>query len=257
MPQSPDELVQRLGEAMRSLETMVDGGVFRGVRVRREGDRFCMVFRWCDDPNVYEFCSAADGAPWAWEEMDRDDGIEFHLMEELDTGYLLRATKTRHGEVLRIDLDTGHLRQSGDDSFYLSELLSYVGHLAQAGLDTAPGLAARRAGTLLGWTSAAANNETEGPELAQIVTVRDSGLEARIVHLELTFRAQPMVGHELVFSAIHQAARHGIHRLYSPPAIAHVAAFGFTDTDDRAGMVVYDVTSRDLNWPEELTVAAT
>jgi hypothetical protein len=47
MPQSADDLVQRLQDAMRSLEPMVDGGVFRGVGVRREGDRFCMVFRWC------------------------------------------------------------------------------------------------------------------------------------------------------------------------------------------------------------------
>lgn len=255
MPQSADDLVQRLHEAMRRLERMVVGGVFRGLRVRREGDRFCMVFQWCDDPNVYEFCAAADGAPWAWEEMDRNDGIELHLMEELDTGFLLRATKTRHKEVLRIDLDTGRLRDSGDNSFYLSELLSYVGHLDKVGLDTAPGLTARRAGTLLGWTSAAVNSRTGGPELAQIVTVRDSAVEAEIVHLELTRRARPIVGYELVFSAIHTAARHGIHRLYSPP-IAHVGPFRFTAAGDRAGMVVYDITSRDLNWPEELTTPA-
>jgi hypothetical protein len=256
MPQSADDLVQRLHEAMQSLEPMVDGGSFHGVHVRREGDRFCMVFRWCDDPNVYELWSAVDGAPWAWEEMDRNDGIELHLMEELDTGFLLRATKTRHEQALRIDLDTGQLRDIGDNSYYLSELLSYVGHLDEVGLDTAPGLAARRAGTLLGWTSAAVNSKTGGPELAQIVTVRDSGVEAQIVHLELTRRAQPMVGYELVFSAIHKAARHGIHRLYSPRAIAYVEHFGFAAAGDRAGMVVYDITSRDLNWPEELTAAA-
>jgi hypothetical protein len=191
------------------------------------------------------------------QEMDRYDGIELHLMEELDTGFLLRATKTRHEGVLRIDLDSGRLRDSRDNSFYLSDLLSYVGHLDEVGLNTAPGSAARRAGTLLGWTSAAVNSKTGGPELAQIVTVRDSGVEAQIVHLELTRRAQPIVGYELVFSAIHNAARQGIHRLYSPRAIAHIAPFGFTAAGDRAGTVVYDITSQDLNWPEELTAAAT
>jgi hypothetical protein len=150
VPHSADDLVQRLEDAMRRLEPMVDGGTFRGVRVRREGDRFCMVFRWSDDPNVYEFCAAAHGATWAWEDMDEDEGIVFHLMEELDTGFLKRATKTRHEQVLRIDLDAGQLRRSRDNSFYLSELLGYVGHLEKVGLDTGPGLTARRAGTLLG-----------------------------------------------------------------------------------------------------------
>ena len=58
--------------------------------------------------------------------------------------------------------------------------------------------AARRARTLLSWTSAVVNGPTGGPELAQIVTVRDIGEEAQIAHLELTDQARAIVGHELV-----------------------------------------------------------
>jgi hypothetical protein len=72
-----------------------------------------------------------------------------------------------------------------------------------------PGLAARRARTLPSWTSAVVNSPTGGPELAQIVTVRDIGEEAQIAHLELTDQARAIVGHELVLTAIHKAARHG------------------------------------------------
>jgi hypothetical protein len=60
------------------------------------------------------------------------------------------------------------------------------------------------------------------------VTVRDIGEEAQIAHLELTDQARAIVGHELVFTAIHKAARHGIHRLCSPRTVAHVEPFGFT-----------------------------
>lgn len=247
MTESSADLAQRLQGTMQSLDRLVEG--FRGVRIDRENDRLSMVFRWFDDPNVYEFCSAADGGPWAW---DATDPFGMDLMEELETGFLLRATKTRHGQVLRIDLDTGKLRETGDDGFYLSKVLEYVGHLAAVGLDTAPGLAARRAGTLLGWTSAAVNSATGGPALAQIVTVRDTSEEAQIAHLQLTDQARALVGYELVFSAIHQAARHGIHRLYSSRTIAHIGPFGFTAATDRPEMVVYDITIQDMNWPEQL-----
>jgi hypothetical protein len=54
--------------------------------------------------------------------------------------------------------------------------------------------AARRARTLLSWTSAVVNGPTGGPELAQIVTVRDMGEEAQIEHLELTDQARAIVG---------------------------------------------------------------
>ena len=97
------------------------------------------------------------------------------------------------------------------------------------------------------------NSPTGGPELAQIVTVRDIGEEAQIAHLELTDQAQAIVGHELVFTAIQKAARHGIHRLYSPRTVAHVEPFGFTASTGRPAMVVYNITSQDMNWPEELS----
>jgi len=58
------------------------------------------------------------------------------------------------------------------------------------------------------------NSPTGGPDLAQIVTICDIGEEAQIAHLELTDQARAIVGHKLVFTAIHKAARHGIHRLY-------------------------------------------
>jgi hypothetical protein len=207
-----------------------------------------MVFRWFDDPNTYEICSTITGGPRPWAEIDSLD-----LEEELETGYLGRATKTRCGEVLRTEFDTGRLGGSGGHSFYLSEVLDYVGHLARVGLDTSPGLVARGAGTLLGWIDAVVNSPTGGPEVAQIVTVRASGEEAHIVHLEMTDRATSVVGHEMVFAAIHQAAQNGIHRLYSPRSIAYIAPFGFTEAPDQPGMVVYDITAQDLNWPEELS----
>ena len=71
---------------------------------------------------------------------------------------------------------------------------------------TLTGLAARRARTLLSWTSAVVNSPTGGPELAQIATVRDIGEEAQIAHLELTDQARVIVGRVLVFTAIHKAA---------------------------------------------------
>jgi hypothetical protein len=80
------------------------------------------------------------------------------------------------------------------------------------------------------------NSPTGGPELAQIVTVRDIGEEAQIAHLELTDQARAIVGHELVFTAIHKAARHGIHRRHSPRTVAHVEPFGFTASTDQPGM---------------------
>ena len=46
------------------------------------------------------------------------------------------------------------------------------------------------------------NSPTGGPELAQIVTVRDIGKEAQIAHLELIGQARAIVGHELAFTAI-------------------------------------------------------
>jgi hypothetical protein len=106
---------------------------------------------------------------------------------------------------------------------------------------------------LLSWTSAVVNSPTGGPELAQIVTVRDIGEEAQIAHLELTDQERAIVGHELVFTAIHKAARHGIQRLYSPRTVAHVEPFGFSASTDRPGTVVYNITSQEVNWPEELS----
>lgn len=230
---------------MRGLQREVMG--FRGLRVHRDGDRVCMAFRWFADPNTYEFCSAVHGGAWAWDAMNESDGIS--LVEQLDTAFLLRATKTRLGPVLRIDLDTGALREHRDRSFYVSEVLDHVRHLRKVGLHTRPGKAARRAKALLSWTSAAVNSPQGDPRLGQIVTVRDSDEEAQIVHLELTDRARAVVGHELVFTAIHHAARHGIRRLYSPPTLGHIEPFGFTRATGRPGMVVYDITTQDLNWP--------
>ena len=85
------------------------------------------------------------------------------------------------------------------------------------------------------------------------MTVRGIGEEAQIAHLELTGQARAIVGHELVFTAIHKAASHGTHRLYRPRTVAHVEPFGFTASTDRPGMVVYNITSQDMNWPEELS----
>jgi hypothetical protein len=53
------------------------------------------------------------------------------------------------------------------------------------------------------------NSPTGGPELAQIMTIRDNGEEAQIAYLELTDQARAIVCHELLFTAIHKAARHG------------------------------------------------
>jgi hypothetical protein len=46
------------------------------------------------------------------------------------------------------------------------------------------------------------SSPTGGPELAQIVIVRDIGKEAQIAHPELTGQARVIVGHELAFTAI-------------------------------------------------------
>ncbi len=85
------------------------------------------------------------------------------------------------------------------------------------------------------------------------MTVRGTDEEALIACLELTDQAEPIVGYELVFSAIHQGVRHGIHRLYGPRSIAHVEPFGFAAATHRSEMVVYDITLEDMNWPEELS----
>jgi hypothetical protein len=81
------------------------------------------------------------------------------------------------------------------------------------------------------------NSPTGGPELAQIVTVRDIGEEAQIAHPELTDQARAIVGHELVFTAIHGTA----------------SCRGGSACTGRPGMVVYNITSQDMNWPEELS----
>jgi hypothetical protein len=240
------DVQQHVVDLMSVLERTVDG--FRSVEVRHDGDRLGTAFKWFEDPNTYEIWSALSGGPWPWEDIDWVD-----LEEELETGFLLRASKSRRGPVLRIEFDAGRGYELDDRSFYLSKVLDYVGHLVRDGLDTGPGLAARKAATILGWTAAYVNSAMGGPTLAQIVTIRDSDHEAHIAQLQLLDHADLLVGQELVFYAIHQAARHGVHRLYSPRSLSCTAPFGFTATPDRPDMAVYDITSRDLNWPGRAT----
>jgi hypothetical protein len=244
MRESSRDLEFRANHWLGVLERNVEG--FRPIQVRRDDERVCLVFRWHDDPNTYEICSAIAGGTWSMPEFDWPD-----LMEELDTGFLMGAVKSRSGSVLRADWD-GKTRGSDNNNFYLSAVLGSVGHLAFDGLDTGPGLAARNAGTLLHWWAGYANTRTGYPTLGQLVVVRDSDREAHIEHLELSPKAGDDLGHDLVFTAIHHAARRGIHRLYSPASLVHVAPFEFDTTAARPNALVYDITTRDMNWPARL-----
>lgn len=174
-----DVVIRELGESVKE---------FHPIRVRLDGERACLVFRWCDDPNTYEMCSSVSGDVWSWDEIEDTIG----LIEELRTGFLVRAIKTRSGPVLRADLDAEQSAH-GSRNFYLShyrsEWFGSAQPLADAGLDVGPGEAARNAGTLLDWCVAKANTRTGGPALGQLVTVRDSETEGQIAHLELTRQA--------------------------------------------------------------------
>ena len=76
---------------------------FVGLGTRREGEHVVLIFRWHADPNTYEL-----SLPPPWDENDSDAGPSWtteDLIEELDTNYLMRAVKTRHGQVLRAEFD--------------------------------------------------------------------------------------------------------------------------------------------------------
>lgn len=240
MTESAAELEAWLNDVMAGMGRLVKG--FRPIGVRNDGERMSLVFRWFDDPNTYEIV-----ADWSDGEFDSTD-----LEEDLDTGFLMAAIKTRSGSVLRADLQ-GERSPQSSGNFYLSAALEYVGHLAEDGLDTGPGLGARSLQTLLDWWAGYANNRTGGPALGQLVVVRDSEREAHIAHLELDSRAGDDLGYDLVFTAIHHAARRGIHRLYSPRGLAHIAPFEFAAASGRPDVVMYDITTRDMNWPRQLT----
>jgi hypothetical protein len=97
------------------------------------------------------------------------------------------------------------------------------------------------------------NSPTGGPELAQIVTVHDIGEEAQIAHPELTGQARAIVGHEPAFTAIHKAAHHGIHRPCSPRTAAPSSRSASPPRPTGRGMAACNITSQDMNWPEELS----
>lgn len=231
---------------MHYLDQRVEG--FRGLGVRRDGQRLSIVFRWFDDPNTYEISSEAQAGPWSWEQAMGD------LVEELDTNYLMRAIKTREGTVLRAELDGQEIPGDLDTAHYISAVISSGIHLARDGLDVRAGTAARRDGVLLDWWAAYVNTRTGGPAVGQLVTVRRprDRSEAEIAHLELVPQTPKGVGHDLVFTAIHHAARHGIQRLYGKKALRHLDVFGFAPVSDAAELFMYDITTQDLNWPEQL-----
>jgi hypothetical protein len=220
---------------------------FVGLGTRRDGDRVVLIFRWRADPNTYEL-----SLPPPWDEADDESGPSWtteDLIEELDTNYLMRAVKTRHGRVLRAEFD-GAVSESTIEGRYWIGGVDHGGWLRPAGLDPTAGAAAGQQGRLVNWWHASVNSPDGDPAVAQIVITQagDRRDEARIELLQLTDQATVDVAYQLIYTAIHQAARQGVHRIYSPAANPYTRAFGFAANSDPE-QTVYDITTRDMNFP--------
>ena len=232
------------------LETAVEG--FAATGVRRDGDRVVVIFRWFADPNVYEISgpiASVDGEePGAW---------IYDLWEELTFGFLAHAVKTRHGAVLHARVDG---EQRSDDQQRLYSTFEYLGDgplLRGRSIAASVGTAARATGRLLLWWATAVNAPHDGAVVAQlVVTRRTAPGEAIIEDLTLSPQAPDLVDHHLVFWAIHKAAEAGMHRLYCHRSNTAATPFEFSESDDEQ-LVVYDITTRDMNWPQALPTTIT
>lgn len=235
-------------EHMDELTACVDG--FVGVGTRRiSADRTAMEFRWFADPNRYELASANRGGSWSWSGDAAGD-----LQEELDTGFLARVVKTRDGDILRANLDGDIVYGTRRDNIDIGAVLEYTRHLKRVGLNTKPGLALRRDGTLLDWWAAYRDEARAITPLAHIVIGRWDGSEDQAVIAELggVAAAPDLAIYKLIFTAILHAAEKGVRRLYARRGLQWIEMFRFKDANIDEPLVVYDMTREELNWPEPL-----
>lgn len=234
-----------LRDELGNLQVQVEG--FAATGVRRDGDRVVVIFRWFADPNVYEI-----SGPVAGMDGDEPGAWIFDLWEALTFGFLAHAVKTRHGAVLRARVDG---EQRSDDQQGLYYTFEYLGDgplLRGSGVAASIGTAARETGRLLLWWVTAVNARHDGAVVAQlVVTRRDGPDEAVIEDLTLSPEAPDLVAHQLVFWAIHKAAEAGMQRLCCRRSLTAVTPFEFAESDGEQ-LVVYDITTRDMNWPQAL-----
>jgi hypothetical protein len=223
---------------------------FVGLGTRRDGDRIVLIFRWHADPNTYEL-----SLPPPWDEADDEAGPSWtneDLIEELDTNYLMRAVKTRPGRVLRAEFDGAVSESRIEGRYWISGVTDHGAWLRSAGLDPTAGAAAGQQGRLVNWWHASVNSPDGQPAVAQIVVAyRRERREATIELLQLTDQATIDVAYQLIYTAIHQAARRGVHLIYSPATNPHTRAFEFAANSD-PDQTVYDITTRDMNFPPTL-----
>jgi hypothetical protein len=239
-------------EAMSHLE----GGGFAGVGLRRDGDRLTMIFQWYSDPNTYELSGRIPPPGSAGDDVDDPaswgGSTLIGMQEEIETNFLMRAVKTRRGPVLHAELDGEQRRSTIEGQFYINAVSGNGDWLRTQGLDPMPGALAQHADRLINLWEAVVNTPRGHPSVGHIVVVRgERSDEAVIEWLELSERAPDAVGYQLVYTALHHAARQGVRRILGSRAIRHLQPFGFVSARDE-DLAVYDVTTQDLNYPEAL-----
>lgn len=217
-----------------------DGAVtdgFRGLDVQTTGSELVVVFRWRLDPSTY---AVRFGLPWhppcsPWTAMPVDsteqwaDDLSGLLAEELNTGAARRARRTRHGEIVELDLADAPDRFG--DEYYVSRVPTDGDPgrgLQDAGADLSWPRRELAAGRLLSWLQVHVNNERAEPVVGHAASAWAPGAEtARLGALHVESGTPDRVAHALVHHAVHDAAEAGASRVITELTGAGPAAAGF------------------------------
>lgn len=146
---------------------------FEGIDVRDDADRLLVEFQWLRDPNHYvvDFPYPED-ATSAWTGLPVSDAqewavdIAFLLMEELDTGFVARARRTRRGNAVALAFDAFSEDVLGREWYVGNVLPENDWIIEDAALDPSVPRQRRQDGTLIAWLSVHPNTIRFGPVAA-------------------------------------------------------------------------------------------
>lgn len=209
------------------------------VEVRDVPGEVVLLVRWKRDPRLY-------GIPIALSDTDREfyytdfpvasteewlDSVGLGVEILLDTGFRETARRSSVEDYIELRADGGW---PVDERFYYdvvdpSEDISWerVPYVAAAGLDPGPAVAAREAGTLIGWVTGYENNATGEPYVGHAVVSWSGDSAARLEHLEVSNGVPVTVSVDLAHLAAHAAAATGVLQVATRIELDELSLVGF------------------------------
>jgi hypothetical protein len=220
VPWPQDETLTAARERLLRPGAVTDG--FGPLDVQIAGDFLAVRFHWRRDPNCFvvrlRLPETAE-SPWTGCPVDSAEewvaDLAGALMEELDTGFVRRARRTRHGDEVELAwADEQELPRQ--QAYYVSGVPVGFGpepgrHLASAGLDVSGPRQAFAQRRLISWLQAYVNNAQGRPYVGQAVVVGDpESADAAVLDVLETVAGTPEdVSYLLAVDAVHDAAEAG------------------------------------------------